>query len=116
MKCCDYHAGMLRQRVRLERLTLTPDGAGGYASAWQAVATLRAAVIPTASSERYYGQRIEGDTTHRIICRYYPGGVQQTDRIAFDGRYFAIRGVIDIEERHRWLQISAIEGAEDGQG
>jgi SPP1 family predicted phage head-tail adaptor len=108
-RCCDYHAGMLRHRITVQAAVPTPDDMGGYAETWATVATMPARVTPVSGGETYYGQRVEAHVTHTITTRYM-ALIKPPCRIIFEGRIFAISAVIDIEERHRWLEIRAVEG------
>ena len=113
MTCCAaIRARDLRHRVVLEAEAPAPDGGGGQGDPWAAattIATLRASITPLSGRERLHAQQLEAGVTHRILLRYRPG-VTARQRLRFGDRLFNIRAVIDVEERHRWLEILAEEG------
>lgn len=101
-------AGDLRHRVTIEQAVRTDDGAGGASIAWQAVATVAAAIWPRTSGEVYEHDRVAGRASHDIWLRHRDG-VLPAMRITFGARTFDILGVIDIEERGRWLKCPVEE-------
>ena len=111
MKCCDLHAGKLRTRIAIRRPVRTPDGAGGVSRSWSTIASPRAYVKPISGGERFQAMAISATVTHRIFIRYRTD-ILPSDRIEIGSRLFQIRAVLDIEERKRWLEIFAEEGAQ----
>jgi len=110
MPCCKgIKPGTFRHTIIIERGVKTPDGSGGNTIVWGTIKTLRAKISPISGRERVYAQRLEADTTHRIMLRYTPG-ILPSDRINFNGRYFQIRALLNLEEANRFLEISAEEG------
>ena len=109
MKCCDIKSGSLRQTILIERATLTPDGSGGNTKAWVTHKTLRAKISPLSGKERVYASRLEANITHRLLIRYTTD-ILPSDRINFNGRYFNIRAILNIEEANRFIEISGEEG------
>jgi SPP1 family predicted phage head-tail adaptor len=109
MKCCDITPGSLRNRIKIQRQTFTPDGLGGGTNAWADYAEIRAFIKPISGSERLYSQRLEANVTHRIFIRYR-ADLSTTDRIAYKGRLMQIRALINLEESNRFIEIYADEG------
>ena len=109
MKCCDFYSGKLRNRITIERLTLTPDGIGGNAETWVVNKSLKAYIKPTSGSETLHSQRLEARLTHKVYIRYVTD-IINTDRVVFNGRNFQIRAIINIEERNKWIELSCEEG------
>jgi SPP1 family predicted phage head-tail adaptor len=114
MDSAKYNSGRLRERARLERRVREADDAGGNEVSWAVVASgIPIALRPLSSRERIYAASNQNATTHEIVMRYRRG--MTTDhRLVLEPagtRVFAITGYVDVEERHRWLDISAIEGA-----
>lgn len=109
MKLCDLCSGMLRHHVTVERLTLTPDGIGGSSSTWATLYKPWAHIEPASGWEKLAGMQLESPITHTIYIRYN-ANIKPRDRISFRGRYYNIRSVIDIEERHIWMELKAEEG------
>lgn len=101
-------AGDLRHRIRIEQAVRTPDGGGGAEVTWQLVAQVWAAIWPRTSSEQLQSDRVAGIATHDIWIRYRPDVVPQM-RFVSGNRTFDIRGVLDIDERRRWLKCVSQE-------
>ncbi len=101
--------GSLRRRVTLQAETHVSDEAGGYAVGWADVATVWAEIAPLSGREYYISRRLEGHVTHRVRMRYRPA-VTTSMRIAYDGRVFNIRAVVNRSEAGRWLELIAEEG------
>lgn len=101
-------SGDLRQRLVLEQPVAAPDGAGGFIVTWTPVATVWAALAPLSAGELAFADGLKGRVTHRIVLRRRQG--VSADRRFRDGaRIFDIRSVIDLGERHVWLECLAEE-------
>ena len=112
MKKGRYHAGMLRQWVRIQERVMVDDSFGGYDLSWRTLLEARASVEPLSQRERLTAQQLETPITHRVVMRYATvlrnGGPDL--RLVLDmTRYFNIRGIIDVEERHRWMELTVEE-------
>ena len=106
MKCCDMHAGLLREPVTFEALTRTNDGYGGFSEAWATIsgAPDRAYVKAMSGRERYESARTEAAANWRIVCRYF-SGIDEVDRVVIRSRNYQIRFVNNLELRDQWLEI-----------
>lgn len=109
MKCGDITAGMLRNKVTVERLTDTPDGMGGYTKSWSSVQTAWMHLKPLSGSERLHAQYLEAATTHRAHCRASVD-VTTADRLKKGSRVFNVRAVLDLEERGKFYELQLEEG------
>ena len=110
MPCCkDIKPGMFKHTIIIERATRTPIGGGSNSVVWNTHITLRSKITPLSGRERMYAQRLEADTTHRILFRYV-ADLLESDRINFNGRYFNIKSILNLEEANRYLELSAEEG------
>ncbi|CAN8139674.1 putative Phage head-tail adaptor, SPP1 family [uncultured Thiomicrorhabdus sp.] len=109
MKCCNYKAGDLRHSVTFQEMQTIEDGIGGRSKVWVDVKTLKCKVKPLNGKERLFADRIESNTTHKIICRYNPL-INSKLRAVFKGRVMQIKSVINIDERNKWLEIHSVEG------
>jgi len=117
-KCCDIHAGMLTERVTFERLTRTPDGYGGTTETWVATpaGTVPVSLRPLSGTEAYRAMRIAPTATYRLYGRFVPDALGNpfytpADRVLFQGRYFNILNVFDVEMAGRWIEMLLNEGA-----
>jgi len=111
MKCCEYSPGMLRTAVEFQRSTRTSDGAGGAITTWAAIsgAPTRAHVVSLSGFERMQAQRLDAQTSDRVVVRYF-AGLTGKDRVLIEGQPYNIVFVNDIERRKRWLSIDVRGG------
>jgi len=109
MKCCDITAGKLRHSITFQEKLQTPDGGGGYDYTTSDVISTRAFIKPISTNERFFAQRIESDISHRIYIRYRTD-INPAMRIKYGDRYFQVKGIMNIEEQNKWLELSAVEG------
>lgn len=100
--------GKLRHRVTLQELVKTDDGYGGIVETWQDVATVWAAIEPLRGNERYTAQQVQSELSHKVTIRYR-AGIKPQMRILYGNRVFDIEAVIDVDERHRWLELLCSE-------
>lgn len=109
MKCCDVYAGMLRNRIIIERETDAPNDSGGQSIVWSTFKKVKAFIKPKSGTERVRGMQLESPLTHTIVIRYTKDLLTK-DRINYNGRYMQIRAIVNVEERNRWLELSCEEG------
>lgn len=111
LKCCDMHAGMLKEPVTFQRRSLTSDGAGGQSETWAAIssAPTRASVTPVGGSERYASDRTEAIVRLRLVTRY-SAAVREGDRVKIRDKVHNIRFLDNVEFADRWLQIDVDGG------
>jgi SPP1 family predicted phage head-tail adaptor len=111
MKCCDMHGGKLTTPVEFQRLTRTPDGAGGASEAWQKLtgSPTRAHVKSKSGSERFASARVEALATHTVTVRYF-AGLKEADSVVFGGRRANIRFIDNLEQANRWLVLDVQTG------
>lgn len=57
------------------------------------------------------GQTASAETV--LIVIRYRAGLTQDMRIQYGARIFQVVGMIDVEERHQWLEIDAEESHEE---
>ncbi len=114
MKIKNIKIGMLRRRFRLEERVLTDAGGGGHTQTWNELSTIWGSLDPISARERWNAHKLEPNVTHRIITRYRPDiRVNEDQHLALDTlpeRQFNIRGVINIEERDKFMELLVEEG------
>lgn len=98
----------LNKRITIEEVTETSDGAGGFTTSWSTKAVLWAMIRPVFAVEDFEASKIEGVVTHLIVVRYL-SGITPKMRISYDGRIFDIKGVINVMERGKVLEIRVEE-------
>lgn len=101
--------GRLRQKVTLEKASETADGAGGCAIAWSSLASFYADIRPQGADEAYRQGKVQDKLTHRIYCRYR-ADIKTEYRLKYETRYFNIKGIKNIDERDRFLELTCSEG------
>ena len=99
----------LRHKVILEKKTQTSDGAGGYTTTWEEVATLWTSIEKRRGSERVHHGQLTATSTHIFRLRY-TNIITPDMRFCFDGRIFNIRSIENKEERNHQLEIHVEEG------
>jgi SPP1 family predicted phage head-tail adaptor len=89
-------------RLTLERPTATPDGAGGFTLAWNAITILPADVAPVKADERSVDEGLSDLTLHKIVIRKR-ADILSSDRFRLGTRVFRIRSIVDPDEDGRFL-------------
>ncbi len=102
--------GAMRHRLVLQQEVKTADGGGGHGKTWSTYATVWGRLEPLSGAERLRAERLESPVTHRVTIRHR-SGVTAAHRILFGTRAFNIASVRNPDERGRFLEIWAIEGA-----
>lgn len=101
-------AGELRHLVIIQQMTETQNAYGESVRTWAEFAQACAAVEPLSGREYFDSQQRQADVTTRITLRYRAGIVPRM-RVLFGARVYEIDSVIDIEERHREMQLMCAE-------
>ena len=104
--------GRMDQRITLQRLVKTPDGAGGYTESW---ANLPANPCPWAKVTAKSGREsmVEGRIAAQFTVLfeiYNRDDVTETDRILWQGAAYNIRGIRREGGRALRLVIEAERG------
>jgi SPP1 family predicted phage head-tail adaptor len=102
--------GKLRDRITIEEKTQVEDGSGGFSETWSTFATVWAEVLPTSSAERFFAEKLEMTTTHKVRIRYL-AGLSSSMRINLGARVLKIQGIVNLEERDRFLELKCEEGS-----
>lgn len=101
--------GELRCLVTLQTRGAPVTGSlGARAGDWADAATFWAAIEPLEGSDATRAMQQGLRQPHRIRARYRTD-VTTENRITYLGRAFEIRSVVDVEMRHRELEITAEE-------
>ena len=101
-------AGRLRHRVTLQRKVVTRDAYGGEVITWTDVATVWAAVEPLRGRELEAAAQAGAELSARIVMRYRSDVVPEW-RVAWDGHVYDIEAVVDVDGRHRTLELRCRE-------
>lgn len=106
-------AGRLNRKVVVQQKTATTDTYGGPSYSWATYATLWAGVYPARGREIIAAMAERGEMLTKFVCRYV-AGITEDMRLSFDGKYYNIVSVIDVNDRHKELQIMATTGTSEG--
>lgn len=100
--------GRFRQELALEAVTLTADGAGGYAESWTEVARFLARLEPVDARSRFGAAQTLESVTHSVTLRHRQG-VASGMRLRRLDRVLEIVTVHDPDETGRYLVCTAKE-------
>lgn len=103
--------GEYRNRITIQRQTENRGEDGSVSYGWETFATVWAKVMIKSGKEYWASAKINAELSGIIKCRYL-SGVLPSMRIVYGSRTFEILAVIDIEERHRELEIQVKEVVE----
>jgi len=101
-------AGKLRHRITIQAEVNTRDSIGGVTKTHTDLATRWGGVAPLSGRELMVAQQTASMVTHMITMRAY-AGLNANNRLVYDGRYFNIVSVRDIDERGKVMIIMAEE-------
>lgn len=101
-------ASRLTRRIAIEEPADIPDGGGGFIRSWQHVADVWAEITPVRGREEFSAQQSIAVVNYRITLRYV-AGITTAMRVAYAGRYFDIRAVMNEGEKNISLQLLAEE-------
>jgi head-tail adaptor len=101
------NAPHLNRALVLEGVVRTPDGAGGFTSAWTALGTLWAEVLPGSGGDTLGEERLLSAVPYRITVRGTPVGSPSRplagQRFREGTRLFLIQAVTERDQYGRYL-------------
>jgi SPP1 family predicted phage head-tail adaptor len=103
--------GELRERATLLTPITVADAQGGQSTTWSSGATVAAAVLPLSGREALSAGAVQASMSTRITIRYRDD-VTATMRIRRerDDQVYELTGPPrDVDGRHRWLELDAVE-------
>lgn len=101
-------SGRLRHRVTIQQPVAAVNGYGERITTWSTVATVWGAVEPLRGREFFDAEQVQAEISHRVVLRYR-SGISSTMRLLHLSRVLHIQQVIDVDERHRELQLMCRE-------
>ena len=111
-------SGDLRKRVILQKRDVTLDSAGQQVTTWTTLATVWASIEALSVRDLLAAQAVQSEVSHKITVRYRSEFstpvADATYRLNYNGRLFNIKGVMNIDERNRTIEIMAGEGLNNG--
>lgn len=104
-----FRPGELDQRVSVMRYTKTPDGFGGFETAWSKVGEYWAHVRPVTGRELVDFDRIQGTANYLFVFR---NGVdlKDADRLDWEGDQYNIRFRKQPKKRALYIEVQAERG------
>jgi len=112
-----YQCGRLRQVVTLQNPG--PEAFDAFRQpvpAWTTVGTFSASVRPLAGREAIVAKQVKAEATHMITMRYLGPtvAIDPTSRLLYGSRVFNVVQVTNVEERHRWYEVTVQEIQQGG--
>ena len=107
-------AGLLNQKIDIERSTDSRDEWGDTSESWAAIASnIPASISPIRMKEFIRSAETQTELTHKVIIRYSSdvSGITAKDRVKHGSDYYDIRGVINVNKRNRMLELMCVERA-----
>ena len=113
----------LRRRLTLQQRSSTLDAWGQQQLSYADIlVNMPACIESLGSTEKLWAAQVQSEVSHKITVRYNavfidPKQVDAWRLVYVDGattRYFNIRSATIVEERHRWVELLAVEGLNDG--
>jgi SPP1 family predicted phage head-tail adaptor len=111
--------GAMRAKVELQAYSRSADGGGGSALTWAKVASVWADIQPQSASENMFGRdnQLREVSSYKIYIRYRRNVTAKNRLVQTyrdDGvtytRTFNIKGVIDPDNRRKYLELTCEEG------
>ena len=103
-------AGTLRTRVEVQRIAEERDEHGGIVSSWKTIANVWASIVPLSGREYWSAQQVQSDVSHGVTMRYFEGLTNKHRlKLLHSQRVLNIKSVVDVEERHREMQLMCVE-------
>lgn len=99
----------LRHQITLQNRLSANDGFGQEQQTWIDVANCFAQVEAASGMSEVSGSAEASPVKYVMFIRYR-AGVSARMRLIYAGKVFEIDSVMDLDERHKWLQIDCTQG------
>ena len=99
----------MRYRIKVENATNTRDAGGGMSQAYNSAAFVYANIKPTNANSSYRQGMVQEKVTHEITMRFMKN-IGTNSRISYGTRLFDVKGIINVDERDRFLKLLCEEG------
>jgi len=103
-----FDAGRFNRQLTVEVEVETPDGGGGFTSAFVAQDTVWAHICPVNARMVDRADTRETEITHQIFMRFR-AGISSAVRFVTGTRKFEVLSVRDPDETRRYLECNVIE-------
>ncbi len=103
-------AGLLRNRIEIQRADVRRDANGQPSRLWTTIANVWAAVEPLRGAERFEAHAQHAQISHKVRLRFDPDvAVTTQHRLLFGTRIFHVESVANLFERDRTLELMCRE-------
>lgn len=106
-------AGKLDRRITIQQRSTSKDTFGQESVTWSDRLSCWAKIEPLSGRELELGQAVASEVSHRVTV-LYRAGITSAMRVLYQGRYFDIHGVLDVETAHVVLELLCGEGLNQG--
>ena len=101
--------GKMRYKATLQSPTATTDAGGGSSITWTRLPDLYCNIKPIRAEERYRQGQVKDSVSHDVYVRYR-ADMSTKYRLVYGGRQFNIKGILNVDERDRYLLLKCQEG------
>ena len=101
--------GKMRYKAELQSPTATTDAGGGSAITWSRLTDLYCNIKPIRTDERYRQGQVKDSVSHDVYIRYRTD-INTKYRLVYNSRNFNIKGIMNVDERDRYLLLKCQEG------
>lgn len=107
-------AGQLTRLIDIQTRSTARDSFGQQSETWTDLKSVYGYIEALSGNERVAAQSVATDVSHRITVRwdaiFSDPRVASTYRAVYQGRYFNIGAVLNVDEANRMIEILASEG------
>jgi len=101
-------ARLFNKTISLQRNTQVADGQGGWTNGYAQIKTVRGRVRPAKGGEQMAGDQQQPMVTHVAYLKT-SSGVQNDDRLVFDGKTLRVQAVKEPSHANRHLEVMCEE-------
>tara|TARA_R110002153_G_scaffold9742_1_gene39747 strand:+ start:419 stop:748 length:330 start_codon:yes stop_codon:yes gene_type:complete len=101
--------GKMRYKVKVETATNTRDAGGGLSQVFNPVTYIYANIMPRSANSAYRQGILQEKVTHEVTIRYMKN-IDTNSKITYGTRSFAVNGIVNVDERNRFLTLLCEEG------
>ena len=108
-------AGEMRQRITLQRKTVTRGAMGGEVTTWVTQATVWAEARPASGNELIAGEQRQAVTVTEFRMRYDSAVIPKPEwRVLWGPSTYEIVSVLNMDGRNREMRLQCREGLANG--
>ena len=102
-----FDSGKLNKRITFISYSEAQNEIGQLIQQPVPIKTVWAFLEPIRGYQQTEAQRLSNETTYKILTRYHKG-INQEMLIRYESKKLYIHQILDIEERHAYIEITAI--------